>query len=178
MDTPARDPGVEVVPLPRDRLGPFLILGVPKDATDQQIDAAWAQRVLWARQGKTSIPLGDIHWAREVLRDPERRLQADAASLNIDTAAGDLARLGRLYGLNPERPTWQPVDPEPPADPSVVIPDAIKLRAELPAPSVPVELPGVARYLEQIVAEKVDPWSIALPPHVVVASKPPSHSNE
>src|SRR5205807_1510662 len=84
MDTPL--PGVELAPLPREQVGPFLLLGVAKDADAETIEAHWAQRVLWARQGKTHVPLEDIHWARQVLRDPERRLAADAASLNPDTA--------------------------------------------------------------------------------------------
>src|SRR5262245_26486560 len=113
MDSPEPTPGVELVLLPRERVGPFLILGVPKDADAETIDAHWAQRVLWARQGKTRIPLEDIHWAREVLRDPERRLAADAASLNPDTAAGELTRLLLIYGLEPAKPTWTALEPEP-----------------------------------------------------------------
>src|SRR5262249_35670404 len=62
MDTPL--PGVELASLPREQVGPFLILGVPKDADAETIEAHWAQRVLWARQGKSRISLEDIHWAR------------------------------------------------------------------------------------------------------------------
>src|SRR6059058_1438306 len=114
--TPPTD-GVHVAlaPLPREQAGPFLILGVSKDADDEAIDAAWAQRVLWARQGKTRIPLEDIHWARAVLRDPEQRRAADAGSLNLDTAAGELRRLARLWHVDHGRPGWAVVDPEPPA---------------------------------------------------------------
>ena len=92
-DTPL--PGVELAPLPREQVGPFLVLGVPKDADSETVEAHWAQRVLWARQGKSRIPLEDIHWARQMLRDPERRLPADAASLNPDTTGNDLRRLAR-----------------------------------------------------------------------------------
>src|SRR5437763_3371842 len=107
--------GIELTDLPRERAGPFLILGVPKDADAEAIEARWAQCVLWARQGKTRTPLGDIHWARGVLRDPEQRLAADAAGLNPDTAAGELRRLAELYHLEPARPAWEPLDPAPPA---------------------------------------------------------------
>src|SRR5438067_2860192 len=113
MDTPPS--GVELASLPREQVGPFLILGVPKDADAETIEAHWAQRVLWARQGKTRIPLEDIHWARSVLRDPEQRLAADAASLNLDVAGDELRRLARLYGLDPGRPGCQPLDPDPPS---------------------------------------------------------------
>lgn len=164
MKSTEPQPGIEIVPLPREKAGPFLILGVGKDATAEQIEAAWAQRVLWARQGKTSIPLGDIHWARETLRDPERRLDADAASLNLDTQAGELARLQRLYGLEPDRPSWTPADPEPPPDG----PDAATLLAQLPLPPEPLEVAGLERFLDDFANESIDPWSAAtdqlLPP--------------
>ncbi len=156
-------PGIELAPLPRAQVGPFLILGVPKDADADTIDAHWAQRVLWARQGKTRIPLEDIHWARSVLRDPDQRLAADAASLNLDVAGDELRRLARLYGLDPSRPGWQPLDPEPPSAADLGIPDPAAVRPALPAPAVPTELPGVARWLEEFARAPLDPWSIVLP---------------
>ena len=79
--------GIELAPLKRDRIGPFLLLGAAKDADADTIEARWAQSVLWARQGKTKVPLGDVHWAREVLRDTEQRLTADVASLNAENLA-------------------------------------------------------------------------------------------
>jgi hypothetical protein len=161
--TPDPAPGIELAPLPRERVGPFLILGVPKDADAEAIDAHWAERVLWARQGKTRIPLADIHWARAVLRDPGQRLEADAASLNPDTADGELLRLARQYGLDPTRPGWPPLDPEPPAA-TVDVPDPAEVRVTLPAPAVPVELPGVTRWLEEFARAPLDPWGVSLPP--------------
>ncbi|GIW79792.1 MAG: hypothetical protein KatS3mg105_1599 [Gemmatales bacterium] len=41
---------VELAPLPREQMGPFLILGVYKDADSATIDAHWAQRVIWGPQ--------------------------------------------------------------------------------------------------------------------------------
>src|SRR3954454_19589645 len=73
---------VELAPLPREQVGPFILLGVPKDADTETIESHWAQRVIWARRGQTRTALEDIHWAREVLRDPERRVAADLDSLN------------------------------------------------------------------------------------------------
>jgi hypothetical protein len=148
-------------PLSREQVGPFLILGLPKDAGDEAIEAAWAQRVLWARQGKTAILLEDIHWARAALRDPDQRLAADAAGLNPDVASGELGRLSRLWCLD-GRPGWTPLDPDPPAvEADVPEPDA--LRSDGPAPSIPVDLPGVARWLDEFARGPVDPWSLALP---------------
>lgn len=90
MSEPPSSPDIPLAVglLPREQVGPFLILGVPKEADAEAIEAAWAQGVLWARQGKTATPLADIHWARTVLRDPAHRSAADAASLNPDVARG------------------------------------------------------------------------------------------
>jgi hypothetical protein len=155
--------GVELTDLPREQAGPFLVLGVPKDADAETVEARWAQCVLWARQGKTRTPLGDVHWAREVLRDPEQRLAADAAGLNPDTAAGELRRLAKLYHLDPDRPAWPPLDPSPPA---AEVPDPEAVKAGLPPPAVPVELPGVARWLAELARAPLDPWgfTLAAPP--------------
>jgi hypothetical protein len=163
-DTPSsNDIPVAVAPLPRARVGPFLVLGIPKDASDETIEAAWAQGVLWARQGKTAIPLEDIHWARAVLRDPEQRLEADVASLNPDTAAEELGRLVRLWALDTGRPGWKPLDPDPPAS-AADVPDLDAVRPTVAAPAVPVDLPGVARWLDEFARGPFDPWGLTLPP--------------
>jgi hypothetical protein len=159
---PSDDVPVALTPLLREQVGPFLILGVPKDADDDTIDAAWAQRVLWARQGKTRVPLEDIHWARAVLRDPDQRLAADAASLNLDVASGELRRLARLWHLDPGRPGWPPIDPGPP-EVAAEVPDPAAVRPTVLAPAVPVDLPGVARWLDEFARAPLDPWGIALP---------------
>lgn len=159
---PKSDVPIASAPLPREQVGPFLILGVPKDADDATIEAAWAQRVLWARQGRSRTSLLDIHWARAVLRDPEQRLAADAASLNPDISGEELRRLARLWGLDGGRPTWKPLDPDPP-DVAADVPDPDDLRPNVPAPAVPVELPGVPRWLEEFATAPLDPWAIALP---------------
>jgi hypothetical protein len=162
-DTPSsHDVPIAVAPLPREQVGPFLILGVPKNASDDVIEAAWAQRVLWARQGKTAISLEDVHWARAILRDPEQRMAADAASLNPDIASEELRRLSKFWGLSPGRADWQPLDPDPPAV-SADVPDPEALKPTVPAPAVPVDLPGVARWLEEFARGPLDPWSLNLP---------------
>jgi hypothetical protein len=158
---PKSDVPVAVAPLSREQVGPFLILGVAKDADDASIEAAWALRVLWARQGKTRIPLEDIHWARAVLRDPTQRLGADVAGLNADTAANELRRLMRLWHLD-GKPGWTPFDPDPPAV-AADVPDPATVSATVPAPSIPVDLPGVARWLDEFAKAPLDPWSLALP---------------
>jgi hypothetical protein len=159
----ADDTPVAVPPLPRERVGPFLILGVAKDADDETIDAAWARGVLWARQGRTRIPLGDIHWARAVLRDPAQRFAADAASLNPDVGGEELRRLAKLWHVDGGRPGWTPLDPDPAAV-TVDVPDPAAVRSTVPAPAVPVDLPGVARWLDEFARAPLDPWGLALPP--------------
>jgi hypothetical protein len=160
-DAPGSGVLVATSPLPRERVGPFLILGVAKDADEPTIEAAWAQRVLWARQGKTRVPLEDIHWARAVLRDPDARLAADAASLNPDIAGDELRRLTKLWHLD-GRPGWPPLDPEPPTI-EAAVPDIAAVKPSIPAPAVPLDLPGVARWLDEFARGPIDPWGLNLP---------------
>ena len=72
---------LELAPLPREQLGPFLLLGVDKAADKEQIEASWARRVLGARKGLISLALEDINWAREVLSDLSRRARADGGAV-------------------------------------------------------------------------------------------------
>lgn len=151
----------ELVPLPRAQVGPFLILGVPKDAPLDTIDAAWAKRLIWARKKQTDTPLEDINWARETLKEPPRRLQADAATLNIDTVTGYLNRLEK----EPIDATNQgkPIDVEKDLSqyvPSVTFPDAEQIRKGLPTPEIPRDVPAVSVILRQTVDQPLDPWEL------------------
>jgi hypothetical protein len=157
---------LELAPLPREQIGPFLLLGLEKNADAEQIEAAWAQRLIWARKKQIDVALEEINWAREVLRDPERRLQADLLSLNLDTIDGTLARLAERYGAAGGGPTWQPLDVEKPlADltPPAEIPDAGDVRAAIAIPEPPCEMPAVGYLLDQLAREPLDPWALNLP---------------
>lgn len=158
---------LELAPLPREQLGPFLLLGVDKTADKEQIEASWAQRVLWARKNQISLALQDINWAREVLNDPVRRARADAASLNPDTTEGVLGRLIKHYGAaDGHGPGWQPIDVEgaPLADyvPATEVPAVREILAAIVVPEVPPEVPLVAQLLQQLVQEPINPWSVDL----------------
>jgi hypothetical protein len=48
---------LELAPLPREQIGPFLILGLDKDAGKDEIEANWARRVIWARKSQVRVPL-------------------------------------------------------------------------------------------------------------------------
>jgi hypothetical protein len=158
---------LELAPLPREQIGPFLLLGLDKAAGDEEIEAHWARRLIWARRNQLAVGLEDIHWAREMLRDPERRLQADLTSLNPDTVAGTLRRLEAQYPADTARePPWQPLDVEkqlaeyaPPAE----VPDAGRFLASLAVPEPTGDVPAVARLLERFVQEPIDPWALDLP---------------
>ena len=159
---------LELATLPREQVGPFLLLGLDKAAGKADIDAHWAERLKWARKGLAKVPLEDINWAREVINDPERRLRADAASLNADTTDGVLARLAQGYGVSDGQAgrMWQALDVEkaladyrPPAE----VPDAEAVRVALAAPEVPEEVPAVSLLLEQMARQPLDPWAIELP---------------
>src|SRR5262245_31389802 len=88
---------LELAHLPREQIGPFLLLGVDKVGGKDQIEACWAQRLIWARKNQIPTPLEDVNWAREALNDTDKRIRADAASLNLDTTDGVLRRLRERY---------------------------------------------------------------------------------
>lgn len=159
---------LELATLPREQVGPFFLLGLDKSADKETIDSHWADRLKWARKGLAKAPLEDINWAREVINDIERRIRADAASLNADTTDGSLAQLAERYGLQNGRivRSWQPLDNEksladyrPPAE----IPDSEEVRAALIAPEIPEDVPAVPILLEQLAQQPLDPWAINIP---------------
>lgn len=153
---------LELAHLPREQVGPFLLLGLDKDADKEAIEAAWADRVKWARKQQTNLTLEEINWARDLLNDPQRRLTADAVSLNLDTVDGYLARLVRDSSRSP---TWEALDEEKQLanyEPAVEVPDLEALRATLNIPEVPREFPAAETLLRQLAAEPVDPWAVQL----------------
>jgi hypothetical protein len=159
---------LELAPLPREQVGPFLLLGLDKDADPKRVEANWAQRVIWARKSQFAVPLEDVNWAREVIRDPERRIRADAASFNLDTVDGTLRGLAERYGAaEPAGPSWRPRDrkkvPEDHAPP-VDAPDPEEIRAQVVLPDLAPEMPGAAWLLDQLARQPLDPWGIELPP--------------
>src|SRR6516225_10685442 len=104
---------LQLAPLPRTQIGPFLILGVDKDADRDPVEAQWAQRLIWARKGMTRSSLEDINWGREVLSSTELRIRADAVSLNLDTTDGTLRKLReRSQGKRPSDVGARPLDVE------------------------------------------------------------------
>src|SRR6185295_6326767 len=88
---------LDLAPLPRDQVGPFLLLGLDKTADKEQIEANWAKRLIWARKGQVKTPLEDINWAREMLGETMQRIRADAANMNIDSIGGVLRRLTQRF---------------------------------------------------------------------------------
>ncbi|SRR5579885_2637559 len=156
---------LELATLPREQVGPFFLLGLDKTADKETIDAHWAERLKWARKGQSKVPLEDINWAREVINDIERRIRADAASLNADTTDGILAQFAEQYGVQEGQAarTWQTLDSEksladyrPPAE----IPDVASVRAALSLPEIPEDVPAVPLLLEGFARQPLDPWSI------------------
>lgn len=161
---------LELAPLPRQQIGPFLLLGIEKDADGEQIETAWATRLKQARRQQIDIGLEDINWAREVLRDADKRVKADAASLNVDTVEGVLRRLAERFGGPASgSAAWQPRDFEKDLrdyTPAVEWPDPHAVRAAIAVPEPRQEVPIVARLLEDVAstAARIDPWTVTLPP--------------
>jgi hypothetical protein len=160
---------LELASLPREQMGPFLILGLDKAAPRAAVEEHWADRIKWARRSMIKVALEDINWAREVLSDGERRIKADAASLNSDTSDAVLAGLSRRYGLDGGQATrmWQPLDREKPlADysPPAEVPEAPRVRETIRPQPVPEEIPAARLLLEGLAgAGPLDPWAIELP---------------
>ena len=155
---------LELAPLPREQIGPFLLLGLDKTATKEEIEANWAQRVKWARKDRISVPLEDVNWARETINDPEKRVRADVVSINPDTTDGALRQLverSRVADLGGAG--CQPLDVEKPlADytPPTEVPDRTALQQAIVVPQVPREVPAVGSLLQQLFQEPLDPWKV------------------
>src|SRR5262249_12541894 len=145
---------------PRQQVGPFLILGIDKDVSREAVEAGWAQKLILARRNQAKTPLEDINWAREMLGDETRRLQSDAASVNVDTTEGTLRQ---LLQAGQTTAGCKPIDIELDlADhvPTTPLPDVAELRRAITLPELPREVPAAALLLEQIVRQPVDPWDI------------------
>jgi hypothetical protein len=153
--------------LPRTQIGPFLILGVDKDATRDTIEAAWAEKVKQARRGQIKTPLEDINWAREMLMSKESRIRCDAIAFNIDTTDGTLKKLKDRYQGKTQQAEirCKPIDTEKwLADyaPAIPVPAIEEIRQLVQLPEVPHDVPAVRVMLENFVKEPLDPWQVQL----------------
>jgi hypothetical protein len=167
MATTKKSPVVlELAAMPREQVGPFLLLGVDKVANKEQIEANWAQRVIWARKKQIRVPLEDINWAREIANDVEKRIRADAASLNLDTTENVLRKLADRYsGKQVSGARYKPLDVEKALGgytPPTEIPDVHEVRNSITVPEVPEEVPAVAQLVEGLLRLPMDPWKINL----------------
>src|SRR5262245_30878727 len=160
---------LDLASLPRDQMGPFLILGLDKTADKTTIERHWADRIKWARRNMVKVALEDINWAGETLNDVEPRIRQDAASLNADTADGLLGQLAERFGLEGGQATrqWQALDSEKAlADyvPAAEVPDIDTVRGAISIPALPEDVPAVPSLLEKLVQQPLDPWALELPP--------------
>ena len=158
---------LDLASLPREQVGPFLLLGLAKESDKDRIEANWADRLKWARKNLMKVPLEDINWARDILNDLDKRIRCDASSLNLDTTDGVLQTLAKRFGVAAGQTgrAWQPLDSEkaladymPPAE----VPDLQAVRAAVAVPPVPEELPAVAGLLERLAQMPLDPWAVDL----------------
>lgn len=157
---------LQLAPLPRAQVGPFLILGVDKDANREAIEAAWAEKIKQARRGQIKTPLEDINWAREMLTSKESRIRCDAIALNIDTTDGTLKKLKERYqGKQQAEIRCKPIDTEKwlaEYTPATPVPTVEELRGLVQLPEIPREVPAVRVMLENFVREPLDPWQVQL----------------
>jgi len=157
---------LQLAPLPRTQIGPYLILGVDKDASREAIEAAWAEKVKQARRGQIKTPLEDINWAREMLTNKEPRIRCDAVAPNIDTTDGTLKKLRERYqGKQQVEIRCKPIDTEKwlaGYTPSTPVPAIAEIRQLVQLPDIPREVPAVRVMLENFVKEPIDPWQVEL----------------
>jgi hypothetical protein len=157
---------LQLAPLPRTQIGPFLILGVDRDADRETIEAAWAEKIKQARRGTTKTPLEDINWAREMLTNKESRIRCDAVALNIDTTDGTLKKLRERYqGKQQAEIRCKPIDTEKwlaSYTPPTPAPTVAEMRHGMQLPEIPREVPAVRVMLENFVKEPLDPWQVEL----------------
>jgi hypothetical protein len=155
---------LELAPLPREQVGPFLLLGLEKTADKEQVEASWAKRIIWARKEQIKVALEDINWAREILSDKDKRVRADAASLNLDTTEGTLRLLSEQYGGNASTALrCKPLDVEKDLShytPQVELPDLAAVQSTIVVPNVPEEVPAARSILENYLREPLDPWNL------------------
>jgi len=157
---------LQLAPLPRTQVGPFLILGVDKDATREMVEAAWAEKIKQARRGQIKTSLEDINWAREMLTSKESRIRCDAVAHNIDTTEGTLKKLRERYqGKQQVEIRCKPIDTEKwLADyaPPTAMPPLEEIRGLVQLPAIPRDVPAVRVMLENFVQEPIAPWQIQL----------------
>lgn len=158
---------LQLAPLPRTQIGPFLILGVDKDATREVIEAAWAEKVKQARRGQVKTPLEDINWAREMLTAKETRIRCDAVALNVDTTDGTLRKLKDRYQGNRQQVEFRckPIDTEKWLAgyvPETAAPPIDEIRQQVRLPEIPRDVPAVRIMLENFLKEPIDPWQVEL----------------
>jgi hypothetical protein len=168
MANPPKPPPVpvklELAELPREQIGPFLLLGVDKTAPQDEVEANWARRVILARKKQIKTPLEDINWAREAISERDKRVLADSSSLNADTTAGTLRQLTQEYA-SAGGTGCRPVDVEKDLSgftPAVDIPDQEQIRQAIQLPDIPCEFPAVRKLLETMAVEPIDPWELGL----------------
>lgn len=143
----------------REDAGPFIVLGVDKDADTATIEAQYQARLFPARRGELTWSVSDLDWAQEQLSDAERRVAADAESWNIDNAAGDVRRLMRLYRLENNATSWEPLDPEPPVTLPEPTMDMAAIMSELQMPDAPLDLPAISAWLANCGSVGANPWA-------------------
>jgi hypothetical protein len=157
---------LELAPLPREQIGPFLLLGLDKTADKEDVGEKWAERLKLARRRQIKIPLEDINWAREVFSEAEKRIRADAASLNLDTADGVLRDLSEHFGGSAAadrrcRLIDEEIDLRDYA-PAVELPTAAEIMSGIVVPDVPEETPAARSILEEFLRQPLDPWNLPI----------------
>jgi hypothetical protein len=173
---------LDLASLPREQMGPFMMLGLDKTADKTAIERHWADRVKWARRNQVKIALEDVNWARDVLGEIEKRIKADAGSINSDTTDGLLTQLSQRFGLSGGQASrqWQPLDSEKALHdyvPAAEVPEIETVRGSISPPALPEDVPAVPSLLERLATQPLDPWALDLPGADAVGRAAPSSAS-
>jgi hypothetical protein len=157
------DPVVlDLAPLPKEKMGPFIILGVAKEATPKEIESAFQERLLGIQAG--DFPLGeeDIHWAKERLSDPEDRLNADVVSMNAEILNSPIRRMNKSDSEN----SWSSRDAT--TRFNVTIEEDLQLAIDaitkdLVVPDLEFDVSKLGRLIKESENPSWDPWNPETP---------------
>jgi len=143
---------------------PYIILGIPKSASDQVIDLAWAKKLKLAKRGKGNIPTKSLNTARDQLKDPQKRAKIDLEMPNIclepeliddfEKKIPEQAKL--LLEVKDHEKSMQDYAP------AVKLPKIAEVKNNVKFPEIEGSKVVLDMVLNQYVLEQPDPWMIAI----------------
>lgn len=140
---------------------PFRVIGVMKNATEEEADAAYAAAYKAARRGQGAYTPEEVNAAREALQDPDARAMWEAITYSVPIQPELIQALLDFRGPYSQAGLRLELEPEDLLPYLPALPDVSdQAFAALCARETPV--PDDAAYLEatkRVVLETLDPWA-------------------